>query len=121
MVFIMDPLTLKAFGSEQSGSFGASIDLTAGPVGRAAEVQMGAGEQAVGATYVYYFSKGAFVGLAVKSTTYTPQSKTNTDFYGKTTTQQEILDGSVKAPEGQGSGVTDMHKKLTMLASGKTN
>ncbi|KAI9318794.1 hypothetical protein BX666DRAFT_1542104 [Dichotomocladium elegans] len=92
--------TLNAF-CDFGGQFQLSINasISAGPVGRSANISLAATRNAnIGATYMYSSSKGAFAGYGIESIKISESVNTNAAFYGRPITAKDILAGEVETP-----------------------
>jgi lipid-binding SYLF domain-containing protein len=77
-------------------TLGGEASAAAGPVGREASAQTDAAMRAEMLSYSR--SRGLFAGLSLQGATLRPDADTNTELYGRTTTNKEILTGDVKTP-----------------------
>ncbi|ORX49811.1 DUF500-domain-containing protein [Hesseltinella vesiculosa] len=77
---------------------GVGVSISAGPVGRAAEIAASAGSKHVAATYAYSASKGLFVGYSFEGSRITERAQINASFYGRPITAAEVLNGAVPPP-----------------------
>jgi lipid-binding SYLF domain-containing protein len=90
---------VKAFGGRAHLSLGAGMSAAAGPVGRAAEADLRAGDGGAAACYTYSCSKGAFVGVSLEYNVVATRTDTNLNFYGDAyLTATDILLGPVPQP-----------------------
>ncbi|KAL3677641.1 hypothetical protein R1sor_027589 [Riccia sorocarpa] len=90
---------VKAFSGRVHLSVGAGLSVAAGPVGRAAEADVRAGDGGTAACYTYSRSKGAFIGCSIEGNVVATRSPTNTRFYGDSgLTAIDILLGGVPRP-----------------------
>jgi lipid-binding SYLF domain-containing protein len=90
---------VKAFGGRAHLSLGAGMSAAAGPVGRAAEADLRAGDGGAAACYTYSCSKGAFVGVSLEYNVVATRTATNLNFYGDAyLTATDILLGPVPQP-----------------------
>ncbi|KAJ7515992.1 hypothetical protein O6H91_22G038300 [Diphasiastrum complanatum] len=91
---------VRAFAGCVHLSVGASLSAAAGPVGRAAEADIRAGDGGAAACYTYSRSKGAFIGCSLESNVVATRYTTNTRFYGDSCiTTGDILLGPVSRPK----------------------
>ncbi|KAI9278352.1 hypothetical protein BDA99DRAFT_428789, partial [Phascolomyces articulosus] len=94
---------------------GASMSISAGPLGRAADVAAStANGQHISATYAYSSSKGLFAGYSFEGSKISERVNTNAAFYGRNINAREILTGGVARPP-QAQRLYDM---LTSLGAG---
>ncbi|KAF5204969.1 Sh3 domain-containing ysc84-like protein [Thalictrum thalictroides] len=71
-----------------------------GPVGRALEADLRAGDRGSGMCYTYSLSKGAFVGVSLEGNMVASRMDTNLRFYGDPyLTMSDILLGTVERPK----------------------
>ncbi|BBN05224.1 SH3 domain-containing YSC84-like protein 1 [Marchantia polymorpha subsp. ruderalis] len=90
---------VKAFSGRVHLSVGAGLSVAAGPVGRAAEADLRAGDGGTAACYTYSRSKGAFVGCSIEGNVVATRSSANMRFYGESgVTAVDILLGDVPRP-----------------------
>ena len=118
LIFIMDAATLKDFCTRPQTRLSPLAAATIGKnFSRQADVGLEAPDKG---TVSVYFSKGLFVGAELEMGTLDSRDKQNTKFYGKDVQPWDILtkDNAVTIP--QDSGIPDLHRKLEMLAQGKT-
>lgn len=87
------PSAVDAF-SKNNATLGADASVSAGPVGRTAEVDAAM----VTAIYSYSRSKGLFAGVSLEGAIVTEESKINEAFYGQAYTAQQLLSGTVASP-----------------------
>lgn len=81
---------------EDKFTLGAGAEATAGPVGRDLSAQTDL--QMHAEMLSYSRSRGVFAGLTLSGATLRPDMDDNTEIYGRTITNKEILGGSVAAP-----------------------
>ncbi|KAG2216219.1 hypothetical protein INT45_014191 [Circinella minor] len=78
---------------------GASMSVSAGPLGRAADISAStANGQHISATYAYSSSKGLFIGYSFEGSKISERVNTNAAFYGRSIHAKEILTGTVAPP-----------------------
>lgn len=73
---------VRTFSGNIHFSIGAGLSAAAGPVGRAVEADIRAGDGGSAACYTYSCSKGAFVGCSLEGNMVTTRNSTNARFYG---------------------------------------
>jgi len=73
---------VKTYSRNIHFSIGAGLSAAAGPVGRAVEADLRAGDGGSAACYTYSCSKGAFVGCSLEGNMVTTRNSTNARFYG---------------------------------------
>jgi len=95
-----DLKAVKTFCSRLHFSLGAGCSAAAGPVGRALEADLRAGDRGSGMCYTYSCSKGAFVGVSLEGNVVATRMDTNLRFYGDPyLTTSDILLGMVDRPK----------------------
>jgi lipid-binding SYLF domain-containing protein len=77
-------------------TLGGEASAAAGPVGREAAAQTDAAMRAEMLSYSR--SRGLFAGLSLQGATLRPDADTNTELYGHTAANKEILTGDIKTP-----------------------
>ena len=85
---------VQAFSRDVNITLGGDISVTAGPIGRDAEVAI----TPVAAVYTYSRSQGLFAGISLEGTVIGTRNDTNTEYYGRQVTPEEILSGKVPPP-----------------------
>jgi SH3 domain-containing YSC84-like protein 1 len=90
------PAAVEAFSQAGNFTLGGNLSVTAGPVGRDAEAQVGL--QSV--MFSYSRSQGLFGGLSVEGTVIATRNDDNAAYYGKPVSAKEILAGDVTPPAG---------------------
>lgn len=118
LIFIMDQATLKDFCTRPQTRLSPLAAATLGKnFSRQTDVGLDAPDKG---TVSVYFSKGLFVGAELEMGTLDCRDQQNKKFYDKDVQPWDILtkDDAVTIP--QDSGVPDLHRKLEMLAQGKT-
>lgn len=96
VIVLNTPAAVEAFSQDGNFTLGGDLSITAGPVGRDAE--LGIGLQAV--MYSYSRSQGLFGGLSVEGTVIATRNDDNAEYYGKAVMAKDILAGRVAAPAG---------------------
>jgi len=93
-VFVLNsPMAVDAFRKGGNVTIGGNLNATAGPIGRAAEADIG-----TSAIFAYSRSKGLFAGVSAEGTVLAEGKKTNELFYGRPITAEEVLSGTVPPP-----------------------
>jgi lipid-binding SYLF domain-containing protein len=87
---------VQAFSRDVNVTLGGDISVTAGPIGRNAEV----GITPVAAIYTYSRSQGLFAGVSLEGTVIGTRNDANAEYYGRRVTPAEILSGKVPPPPG---------------------
>lgn len=91
---------VKTFSGNIHFSIGAGLSAAAGPVGRAVEADIRAGDGGSAACYTYSCSKGAFVGCSLEGNMVTTRNSTNAGFYGNASIKaSDILLGPLPRPQ----------------------
>jgi len=90
------PAAVAAFSQEGQFTLGGNLSVTAGPVGRDAEIRVGLQS----AMYSYSRSQGLFGGLSVEGTVIANRDDDNAAYYGKPVSAKEILAGKATPPAG---------------------
>ena len=81
-------------------TIGGEATAAAGPVGRDASAQTDAMMHAEMLSYSR--SRGLFAGISLEGATLRPDGETNTELYGRASTNREILTGDLKTPSVAG-------------------
>jgi lipid-binding SYLF domain-containing protein len=87
---------VRAFSREGNVVLGGDLSVAAGPIGRTAE----AGITPVAAVYTYSISQGLFAGASLEGSVIVARNDTNTAYYGRQVTPEQILAGKVATPPG---------------------
>ncbi|OAY76415.1 SH3 domain-containing protein [Ananas comosus] len=107
---------VKAFSSTMHVSLGAGVNIAAGPVGRALEADLRAGNKGSGMCYTYSCSKGAFVGVSLEGNVVATRTETNLSFYGDPyLTTHDILFGQVERPRAAAPLYTALHELYSKM------
>ncbi|KAJ7527189.1 hypothetical protein O6H91_16G041600 [Diphasiastrum complanatum] len=110
IIMLRTTKAVKAFSGRVHLSVGAGLSAAAGPVGRAAEADIRAGDGGAAACYTYSCSKGAFVGVSLEGNIVIVRPDTNSRFYGDPyLTPLDILFGSVRQPRAAASLYASLH------------
>lgn len=96
VIVLNTPAAVDAFSKGADVTLGGNLSITAGPIGRDAEMKMGL--QSV--MFSYSRSQGLFGGLSVEGTVIATRNDDNAAYYGKKVSAKDILSGKVKAPAG---------------------
>jgi lipid-binding SYLF domain-containing protein len=96
VIVLNTPAAVDAFTHGGSFTLGGNLSVTAGPIGRDAEAQVGL--QSI--MYSYSRSQGLFGGLSVEGLVIATRNEDNAAYYGKPVTAKEILSGKAKPPAG---------------------
>ncbi|XP_052201511.1 uncharacterized protein LOC127807577 isoform X2 [Diospyros lotus] len=107
---------IETFCSDVHFAFGAGLSAAVGIFGRAAGVEMRAGDGGYAATYTYSCSKGAFVGCSLEGSVITTRTGENSRFYGsQTISASDIILGSLPRPPAAAilyRALGDLYQKL---------
>lgn len=96
IIILNTPAAVDAFAKQGNFTLGGNLSVTAGPIGRDAEADVGLRA----AMYSYSRSQGLFAGLSVEGTGIGTRDEVNAAYYGKPVTAEEILSGKVQPPAG---------------------
>jgi lipid-binding SYLF domain-containing protein len=77
---------------------GADVEVTAGPIGRSAEI--GTNARLGTAVYSYSRSEGLFAGAALDGAVIEVDQTANSEMYGRDVDASSLLNGSIKPPIG---------------------
>lgn len=89
-------------------TFGADATATAGPVGRSASAATDA--QLKAEILTYSRSKGLFAGVSLEGATLRTDDDANKDLYGKSTSNKDIVGGSVATPASATALMSEIKK-----------
>lgn len=108
---------VKTFSGNIHFSIGAGLSAAAGPIGRAFEADLRAGDGGSAACYTYSCSKGAFVGCSLEGNMVTTRNSANARFYGNPSIKaSDILLGSLPRPQAAVplyNALSDLFEKFT--------
>ena len=96
VIVLNTPAAVEAFTQDGNFTIGGNLSVTAGPIGRDAEAQVGL--QSI--MYSYSRSQGLFGGLSVEGTVIATRNQDNAAYYGKPVSAKEILTGKATPPPG---------------------
>lgn len=120
MVFIMSEATLDGVTSDSGIKLGGQAEITLGPFGRTAKLDIHAGNRGVGGTISIAFSKGVFLGLSVEGAIVGTRNAVNYSFYGRdVSTRQVLFDPSLDFPTDKTTLMDDVYAKLATLSKGR--
>jgi len=91
VIFILDPPTMEAVAGGSGLKLTSQLEVTAGPIGRSAESNLGATKEGVRSTFPIAYSKGAFAGLDIKGAVVGPRTFVNKTFYNKECTRRDMF------------------------------
>jgi lipid-binding SYLF domain-containing protein len=115
IVFIMDDLTLQTASGESGVKLGGQAELTLGPYGRAANIDLNLSSRGPGGTVSVALSKGIFGALSVVGGILGARHATNATFYGKDVSPHQILNNQVPFPSDKVTLINEIHDKLRKL------
>eukprot|EP00569_Conticribra_weissflogii_P012653 CAMPEP_0171377778 /NCGR_PEP_ID=MMETSP0879-20121228/22101_1 /TAXON_ID=67004 /ORGANISM="Thalassiosira weissflogii, Strain CCMP1336" /LENGTH=568 /DNA_ID=CAMNT_0011888003 /DNA_START=122 /DNA_END=1824 /DNA_ORIENTATION=+ len=97
---LMTDDALRLFSSDDGRSIhlGADVGVAIGPLGRAAEADVGASAGVVAPIYTYSLSKGLYAGASLDGRIVVSRPRVNEKFYGRAVTSKELLSGEVPSP-----------------------
>ena len=116
--FIFDDQTLEAIAGDVGVKMGGQVEITLGPFGRSAEVDLNLSNKGIGASIAAVsFTSGLFAGVSVEGASLSPRSAVNETYYSSTATpHQIILEDAVQVPEG--TLMPQIYEKLDKLLEG---
>ena len=121
IVFINHETALEALLSENGLEVGGQAELTLGPFGRSAGLDMNISPTNgnYGMTYTIAFSQGAFLGLSMQGAVVGARQAINMYFYGKETTTRDIVmnEKAVTFPPQWRSLMDEVYAKLIYLTT----
>jgi len=92
VIVLRDPTAVQLFSGNGQIRLGADASVAAGPLGRYAQVAVGANENKnIAATVSYSEAKGLYVGFALEGAGIRVREVCNETYYGKKTEAKEIL------------------------------
>lgn len=86
-----DEKAVKLFSGKGQIKFGADASIAAGPVGRDAQIAVGANDKGYAATVSYSQAKGLYVGVALEGQGIKVREDCNEKYYGKKVEVKDIL------------------------------
>ena len=119
IVFINHEAGVEALLSETGLEVGGRAEVTLGPFGRAAGLDMNMSPDGHGMTYAIAFSKGAFLGVSMQGAVIGARQAINMYFYGKEVTTREILmdEDALDFPSKWASLMDEVYAKLIYLTT----
>ncbi|CCK71945.1 Ysc84p KNAG_0I01580 [Huiozyma naganishii CBS 8797] len=100
-VFILNSEeAVRSFSEFGTLTLGGNMSVSAGPLGRNAEMDASASMGGVAAVFAYSKSKGLFAGVSVEGSMIVERREANRKFYGDNCTSKQILSGQVHIPPG---------------------
>eukprot|EP00516_Mucochytrium_quahogii_P007543 CAMPEP_0203747608 /NCGR_PEP_ID=MMETSP0098-20131031/2699_1 /ASSEMBLY_ACC=CAM_ASM_000208 /TAXON_ID=96639 /ORGANISM=" , Strain NY0313808BC1" /LENGTH=288 /DNA_ID=CAMNT_0050636069 /DNA_START=856 /DNA_END=1722 /DNA_ORIENTATION=+ len=115
VIIFNTPSAIRGFLSDGQVSFGGSMSLAVGPVGRDAAANIGVSQnKEIVSAYSYSIAKGLYAGISLEGTVL-KVDKDNEDFYGQGVTTEMIMNGTVTPPASCGQ----LHLALDKLIAGQ--
>lgn len=116
LLFPMTEYGLKMLCANTKYDIGIQLGVAAGPVGREAALDAGAGGTGAEVVLAYVFENGVFLNVGMNNSFLDSVDSANKAFYGKKVEPVQIVDspGAVTIPTGK--GVEDFHSKLNALS-----
>lgn len=117
--FIFDDATLQAISGDVGFKIGGQVEITLGPFGRSAEVNLNLSNKGVGASVVAVsFTSGLFAGVSVEGASLSPRPAVNETYYSSSATPYQIIyEDAVQVPEG--TLMPQIYEKLDKLLEGE--
>jgi lipid-binding SYLF domain-containing protein len=117
--FIFDDQTLQAIAGDVGFKLGGQVEITLGPFGRSAEVDLNISNKGIGASIAAVsFNSGLFAGVSVEGASLSPRSAVNEMYYSSTATPSQIIfEDAVQVPEG--TLMPQIYEKLDKLLEGE--
>lgn len=84
---------VDVFGDKAKVNFGADVALTAGPIGRHADVKGDVGTGGASLNYSYSYTRGAFAGMALNGAIASANPMMNKSFYGQDVSVRGLVGG----------------------------
>mmetsp|Transcript_26743 Transcript_26743/g.42373 ORF Transcript_26743/g.42373 Transcript_26743/m.42373 type:complete len:292 (+) Transcript_26743:80-955(+) len=91
VIVLRDEKALKAFNSKGQLQLGLDASVSAGPLGRNAQVAVSGNDKGYSATVSYSRSKGLYIGWALNGQGIVVRNDCNEAFYGDKSTAEQIL------------------------------
>ena len=123
VVFMMDDGTMENVAGDAGLKFGGQMEVTLGPFGRSAQIDVRVGSGGAGGTIAVAFSKGAFLGLNIEGAVVGARNAANATFYGQPdVVARQILfrDDVVTFPTDKVTLMEEVYAKLEQLSAGAT-
>jgi lipid-binding SYLF domain-containing protein len=91
VIILRDEMAVKVFTAREQIKFGVDASMSAGPLGRNAQIAMNANDKGYTATVSYSESQGLYVGVALEGSGITVRNECNEQYYGKKMEVKDIL------------------------------
>eukprot|EP01083_Nonionella_stella_P081528 224630_1 len=91
IIILRDEKAVKLFSGKGQIKFGADASIAAGPIGRDANLAVGANDKGYAATMSYSMAKGLYVGIALEGQGIAVRNDCNEKYYGKKLEVKDIL------------------------------
>jgi len=121
IVFIMDDQTLEGVSGDSGLKMGGQLELTIGPWGRTAKVDIGVSNRGLSGTFSIAYSKGAFFGMNIEGAVVGTRNAVNSYFYEKDVTARQILfsdEVEIQFPTNKVTLMDEVYAKLDKLSAG---
>merc|ERR1712130_114266 len=101
IIILRDENAVKLFSGKGQIKFGADASIAAGPVGRDAQLAVGANDKGYAATVSYSMAKGLYVGVALEGQGISVRSDCNEEYYGKEVKVKDIMENGGDSVENE--------------------
>ncbi len=101
VIVLRDEKAVTLFSGKGQIKFGADASIAAGPLGRDAQLAVGANKQGYAATVSYSMAKGLYVGVALEGQGIMVREDCNTAYYGKKVAVKDIMESSGDAVQNE--------------------
>eukprot|EP01083_Nonionella_stella_P010333 29443_1 len=91
IIILRDEKSVALFSGKGQIKFGADASIAAGPIGRDAQIAVGANDKGYAATVSYSMAKGLYVGVALEGQGIAVRNDCNEKFYGEKLKVKDIL------------------------------
>lgn len=92
VIILRDAKAVQLFSGKGQIKFGADASISAGPLGRDAQLAVGANKQGYAATVSYSLAQGLYIGVALEGQGIMVRKECNEKYYGKEVTVKEVLE-----------------------------
>jgi lipid-binding SYLF domain-containing protein len=99
VIILRDKKAVDLFSGKGQIKFGADASIAAGPIGRDAQLAVGANDKGYAATVSYSMAQGMYAGFALEGQGIAVRNDCNEKFYGKKVEAKDILGASGDALE----------------------
>jgi len=117
LLALHDDFAIGAFMGAGQVKFGGELSITAGPIGRNAQLEAHLGTSGVAGTLSYARSRGFFGGVGLDGSVIVRRDADNEEVYGKGVSVDEILGGQVTPPKA----ADELYALLERVTAGKTD